>query len=233
MLAGILVQFFAIGSWCLSTGSSPFAGETGTLSVLAWAIALAVALVDIHGRLPAVGAVAMLVACMTIGLGAAHMRSPVSGTPLLKTQITSVHVLAIVASFGLSAVAFGCASLYLVQNRLLKQHTTHGLFRRLPPLATFDSVAYRSVVFALPLLTLGLATGFIEAFASTPARPLSAWLMDPRILLSMATWGVYVFYLSARLLAGWRGVRLQYILLVGLLILLCVYLVPTSTHRFN
>ncbi|HLK58240.1 MAG TPA: cytochrome c biogenesis protein CcsA [Chthonomonadaceae bacterium] len=233
LLAGILVQFAAIGFWCAFTHRSPFASEYGTLMVAAWAIALAFAILDFRTKLPLVGAIALLVACVLLGWGVAHAGGPVAENPLLNQQIVSVHVLAIVTSFGLFAVAFGCAALYLLQNRLLKEHSVSGLFRRIPPLATLDSVAYHAVAYALPLLTLGLAVGFAQAFGGAGHHSPREWLLDAKTLVSIATWFLYVFYLGARLVVGWRGVRLQYILLAGLFVTLALYIVPTTAHRFN
>jgi ABC-type transport system involved in cytochrome c biogenesis permease subunit len=233
LLVGILTQFAAIGSWCVHTHRSPFASEYGTLAVTAWAIALAFAYLDIRTHLAAVGAVALPVACTVLFLGILKAQGPVAETPLLAQRIVSLHVLAILASFGLFAVAFGCAALYLLQNRLLRTHQGHGLFRRLPPLATLDSVAYHAVAYALPLLTLGLALGIAYAFHGGFRTSPHTWLWDSHTLISFVIWLLYVLYLTARLAAGWRGVRLQYLLLVGLLITLTLYMVPTSTHHFR
>lgn len=233
LLAGIAIQFAAIGAWCISTHRSPFASEYGTLSVTAWAIALAFALLDLRVRLPAVGAVALSVACLVLFWGVVHARGPIAETPLLTGQLVSLHVLAILASFGLLALAFGCAALYLLQNRLLKAHQVGGLFRRLPPLATLDSVAYHAVAYALPLLTLGLALGVARVFSGSLPTPPHTWLADAHTIASGLTWLLYVFYLAARLAAGWRGVRLQYVLIAGLFVALALYVIPTSTHRFH
>jgi ABC-type transport system involved in cytochrome c biogenesis permease subunit len=233
LLLGIVVQFFAIGTWCISTHASPFASETGTLTVLSWTIAIAMAALDYRSRLPAVSAVALLVSCVAICGGVLLAREPIAANPALRSQIINLHVFAIVAGFGLFAVAFGCAALYLLQNHALREKPGQGLFRKLPPLATLDTVAYRSVVLALPLLTLGLVIGFEQAFTAAATHSVAMWFSDPRIVLSLVVWANYVAYLGARLALGWGGVKLQYILLVGMLIALALYLVPPSTHRFS
>ena len=136
------------------------------------------------------------------------------------------------ASFGLFALAFGCAVLYLAQSRLLKRHRPGILLRSLPPLDTLDRVAYHCVAYGLPLLTLGLAFGLMKVFGGAGTMTPRQWLLDPKTLASFAIWSLYVFYLVARTVGGWRGVRLQYILIVGLVVALGLYLVPTHTHRF-
>ncbi|HLV81050.1 MAG TPA: cytochrome c biogenesis protein CcsA, partial [Chthonomonadaceae bacterium] len=195
LLGGILVHCAAIGAWCVTTHRSPFASEFGTLSVTAWAIALAFALLDFRARLPAVGAVALSVACIILFWGVASARGPIEDNPVLNGQLVSMHVLAILASFGLLALAFGCAALYLLQNRLLKTRHVSGLFRRLPSLQALDTVAYHSVAYALPLLTLGLLLGLVEVFSGRLPSPPNAWLLDAHTFASGATWLLYVFYL--------------------------------------
>jgi len=230
---GMVLQFAAIGTWCVLIRRSPFASEYGTLSVLAWIIACMVVVCDLRFRLPAVGAVAIPIGCLALFLGMLYLRAPVADTAVLKNRIVSIHVLAILASYALFAVAFGCASLYLLQNRILKGHRGGGSLRRLPPLATLDNVAYHAVAYALPLLTLGLALGIAYVYSGAIRAPQLAWLTDPHNVVAFATWLLYVIYLGARLGLGWQGVRLQYILVVGLVMALTLYIVPTSTHRFS
>lgn len=226
----VLVHFAAVGAWCVSTQRSPFASEFGTLSVFAWVIALAFVWLDLRSRLAAVGAVALPVACVVLFYGMLHSRGPVAQTSLLRSQIVSLHVLSILASFALFALAFGCAILYLLQNRLLKERAVAPPLRRLPALATLDFVAYHSVAYGLPLLTVGLALGIAYLYL----RHLSGhWFADPHNIVSFAVWLLYLAYLGARLALGWRGVQLQYLLLAGMVIVLALYGLPTSTHQFS
>ena len=230
---GLLAQFIAIGVWCVSTHHSPFASAYGTMSVLAWIIVLAYLGVDWRGRLPAVGAIALLVACVVLFWGSLHAHNDIANAAYINNQMVSLHVLAILASFALFALAFGCATLYLVQSRLLKAPHVPETLRRLPPLATLDGVAYHSVAFALPLLTLGLTLGVVFIYSGVRPQTNTHWFADPTTLLSFVAWGLYVIYLGARLGLGWRGVRLQYILLAGLVLALAVYALPSSLHRFG
>ena len=56
---------------------------------------------------------------------------------------------------------------------------------------------------------------------------------NPHTLMSIAAWLVYVTYLGARLIAGWRGTRLHYLLIAGMTVTIALYFIPTSTHRFK
>jgi ABC-type uncharacterized transport system permease subunit len=231
LIIGILIHFLSIGAFCIQTHRSPFAGEYGTLSVTAWAIGIAYLLLDIRGKLMAVGALALTVACLILFSAILHVGGPVTASQILTSRVVSLHVMAILASYGLFVLAFGCAALYLLQNQRLKEHKAGGMFRRLPPLTTLDSVAYHAVAYALPLLTIGLGLGI--AYGVNTHLSTSKFLADPHTIVSIVTWLLYVLYLSARLVFGWRGVRLQYILLLGLPIALALYAIPSSIHQFG
>jgi ABC-type transport system involved in cytochrome c biogenesis permease subunit len=232
LFCGIVLQFAAIGAWCMDTHRSPFASEFGTLSVAAWGIAIVFGAMDWRRKLPALGALSLAVASMLLLRGLLLLRAPVTDAQIIANRLVSLHVLAILFSFALFVLAFGAAILYLIQNRLLKQHQIGGLFRRLPPLETLDRLSYHSVACALPLLTLGITLGFVQVMTASPRFSLTAWLSDPHTLMSLAAWLLYVFYLAARLASGWRGIRLQYVLIVGLVVVLSLYVMPTSTHHF-
>jgi len=231
LLIGICVHIAAIGALCLVTHRSPFAGEYGTLAVSSMAIAVAYAALDFRVRLPALGSLSLLAACLMLFWGLVHSQAPVADSPLISQRIVSLHVLTTVASFALFALAGGCAGLYVLQNRQLKAHHGKSLFRKLPPLATLDSLAYHAVAYGLPLLTIGLSTGILYIYRT--GIPSNAWWADPKTIVSFVVWALYIAYLSARLAAGWRGVRLQYILLAGLVIASALYVVPGPTHQFR
>jgi ABC-type uncharacterized transport system permease subunit len=231
LLLGIVINVVVIGVLCVATHRSPFASEYGTLVVSAWILAILYAALDFRAKLPALGAVTVLAACVMLFWGLIHSQGPVAETRLLSQRIVSLHVLATVGSFALFALAGACAGLYILQSRQLKSHNAGSLFRRLPPLATLDSLAYHAVAYGLPLLTLGLTLGILYIYRS--GMPHNAWWADPKTIVSFVVWLLYIVYLTARLAAGWRGVRLQYILLVGLIIAPALYLVPGPTHQFQ
>lgn len=233
LFLGAVIQFTAIGAWCITTHRSPFASEFGSLSVLAWAIALAFGFLETRKRLPAVGAVALLITCFVLFLGLLRSRIPMNENPLLAGQLVSVHVMAVLASFGLFAVSSSCAILYLMQNRLLKQRRHNALFRRLPALETLDRTAYYAVAYAMPFLTLGLVLGILRTFGGGLNHPPGAFLTDPHTIAALFTWLLYLIYFLARLLLGWRGARLQYLLIMGLCVALSLYFIPTTTHHFH
>jgi len=229
-VCGIVLHTTAIGTFCVQTHQSPFASSYGTLSVAAWAVALLYLPVEFLGRVPALGALATPIGSLLLFGAIMHSRAAPAAEPELRTRIISVHVLLVLFSFALFALAACCAVFYVWQYSLLKHPNRRALFRRLPPLETVDEMAYHLVAFALPMLTLGLALGIVRAAnGGLPGN----WLADPHFILSLVVWLVYGVYLFARLVAGWRGTRLNYLLIAGLAVTLTLYVIPSTTHRFS
>ncbi len=234
----VVLHTLAIGIHCARVHQTPFTTPAETLSASAWAIALAYLALEVllKPKPTALGAVALPASFLCLFAGAflrpLHPAAlDTAALPLLNSRLVSLHILAILFAFGLLVLAFGCAALYLTQYRLLKRkRLSGGLFGKLPPLASLDHLAFALVTFAFPLLTIGLAAGFVEAL--TGGLP-GVWGADPMVLTSVVTWLVYGAYLTLHAVAQWRGPRANYLLLGGLLAAIVTYFIPTTTHRFG
>lgn len=227
LVIGVLAHTTAIGAFCVTVRQSPFASAFGTLSIAAWAIALLSLPLEFWKPAPSLGTLAMPVCCLMLFMGLLRAQPLPTNSPELRSSIISLHVLLILFSFALFALAACCAVFYVWQYRLLKRPHRGGLFRRLPSLEALDSLAYHLVAFALPMLTIGIVLGIARA-SGLPVH----WLSDAKTIVSFMAWLVYGIYLLARTAAGWRGARLQYLLIVGLLVTVALYFIPSATHRF-
>lgn len=227
-LIAVAVHTVAIGVHCLLARQSPFASASGTLSVAAWALALIFLPIEFRSRMPSLGALAAPVCCLLLFAALAMSGASMAATNEMRRGIVSMHVLLIVFSFAFFALAACCAVLYVWQYGLLKRRHQGSRFKLLPPLERVDSLAYHLVAFALPMLTIGLALGMVRA-----ASLHNNWLADPKTIMSFVAWMVYGAYLTARTLCGWRGTRLNYLLIAGLAVTLALYFVPSATHRFS
>lgn len=233
---GVGLHTAAIGAFCLAVRQSPFANAYGMLSVAAWAVALVGLPVEALGRIPALGALAAPVSATLLFGALARVRSAAASVEVpsdIRSRVISLHVLLVLFSFALFALAACCAVFYVWQYALLKRPDSrqHALFRRLPPLETADSLAFHLVALALPLLTLGLILGIVRAMGSVSTS--SAWYADVYTIMSFVAWAVYGLYLVTRLAAGWRGTRLNYLLIAGFVLTLALYFLPSTTHRFS
>ncbi|MBC7807966.1 MAG: cytochrome c biogenesis protein CcsA [Akkermansiaceae bacterium] len=231
---GAVLHMVAIGLRCVELKQAPFTTPAESLSLLAWIVALAYLLVELVWRLSATGAFALGAAFLLVTLGGLLSGSGQigeSGAALLNERAISLHILATVGATAAFVLAFCCAALYLASHRILK--SKHGLtwIKRLPPLATVEQASFALVAVGFPLLTLGIVSGWLRAAAGNGLP--GGWQWDPKTLLAYAVWFVYATYLWARLKAGWTPARTGYILLVGLILSLILFLVPSATHRFS
>src|SRR5262249_29751015 len=120
-------------------------------------------------------------------------------------------------------VAAGLSVLCLWQERRLKRHERSILRVRAPALAKLDAVAARTIAFALPALTLGIAVGIVRLEDHGGGY-------DALMAVTALTWAVYASYLALRPFAGWRGRRAQLLSLAGFVLVVVVRLALPVTH---
>ena len=82
-----------------------------------------------------------------------------------------------------------------------------GILSRLPALEVIDEIGFRSLLLGFPFMTLGLIAGTVVAQATYGRIDF----LDPKILLSILMWAVYLLLLYTRWNAGWRGRRAAYL----------------------
>src|SRR6267142_1660287 len=134
---------------------------------------------------------------------AATGQQPLVLTPVAVKGWLAAHILMIFAGYAALFLSFGASLLYLLQERALKSKSSTGMFARLPALQVIDDIGYRSLMLGFPFMTLGLVLGSVVA-ESTYGR---VDFLDPKILLSVLMWVVYLIMVYMRLSAGWRGRR--------------------------
>ncbi len=139
-----------------------------------------------------------------------------------RSVLLPIHVTLTLLGFALFGLAFSAASLYLVQERLVKIKRVDGLSRRLPPLDALDRAEHRFLLAGFPLLTLGILTGtFWVQHAHT-----GSFADVFRTAVGYLAWIVIASVLLLRGAAGWRGHRAAYGTIAGFgfaLVVLMVY----------
>jgi ABC-type uncharacterized transport system permease subunit len=116
------------------------------------------------------------------------------------------HIALIFAGYAALVLSFGASLLYLIQERMLKSKQSTGILSRLPALEVIDDIGYRSLLIGFPFMTLGLIAGTVVAQFTFGHVDF----LDPKILLSILMWAVYLLMVYTRWHAGWRGRRAAY-----------------------
>jgi cytochrome c-type biogenesis protein CcsB len=132
----------------------------------------------------------------------------------------AVHIGSTILGYTGFFLTFVAAVMYLMQEKELKSRIPRTFYYRLPSLEVCDELYYRSLLFGLPLLTLGILTGFVWA-SRTWKGP---WKFDPKILASMLTWLIYLVLFSTRMSGAWRGRRAAYVAIFGFAAIMVTFL---------
>ena len=211
----LLVRWLAEGRLILGTG-------TDTLAFYVWlTVAIYLALERAMGQ-KALGALIAPLACLALLAAAlAPRQSAPALAPFVESIWLPVHVVVSFASYASLTVAFGCAVLYLMQQRQLKSRRLWRLFAYLPPLGTLELLTYRLIEVGFVLLTLAIVVG---AFGSEQAWG-SYWSWEPKETAALVTWLIYLGYFHLRNVAGWAGKHTARLAVAGFVAVLFTYLV--------
>ncbi len=90
----------------------------------------------------------------------------------------------------------------------------------LPSLPQLDVVVYRAVAIGLPLISLGIITGAMWAKEAWGAY----WQWDPKETAALFSWIVYLSYMHLHTRHAWRGLRTNWVSVVGFISIIFCYL---------
>lgn len=124
---------------------------------------------------------------------------------LQNNLLLTIHVSSAVAAYGVFAIAFAAAILYLLQGG------PRNRIAWLPEARVAEDLAHRAVMVGVPLQALVLMLGAWWASIAW-SRP---WAWDPKETAALVTFLIYVLYLHAHNQRGWRGIPSAVILLFG------------------
>jgi len=147
------------------------------------------------------------------------LQGEITTNPLTKI-IFPVHVTLVIFSYAAFVVTFVSGVMYLIQEHELKAKHFGAAFQRLPALNTCDEIGYRSLTIGFVLLTLGVVTGIFW----NNQRDGRYWHNDPKEVMALVTWLVYLFIMHYRLTAGWRGRRVAWLSIAGFVVVILTWL---------
>lgn len=147
------------------------------------------------------------------------LQGEITTNPLTKI-IFPIHVTLVIFSYAAFVVTFVSGVMYLIQEHELKAKHFGAAFQRLPALNTCDEIGYRSLTIGFVLLTLGVVTGIFW----NNQRDGRYWHNDPKEVMALVTWLVYLFIMHYRLTAGWRGRRVAWLSIAGFVVVILTWL---------
>ena len=180
---------------------APLQGIQQTLTFLSLGIVLAFLLARMRGpNIDILGAFLTPVALLFL-MGAGVGRSVGAVPHEVRSALLPFHILVNALGMVAFALAFGAATAYVIQERMLRRKKLGGVFQRLPSLDVLDRFGLRSVSLGFPLLTLGILTGVFWV------EPADRFEISPMHGFALAAWVLFAGVLLLRVAAGWRGRR--------------------------
>jgi len=143
------------------------------------------------------------------------------------------HISALLAAYAALGFSLLASILYLIQERRLKKIPIAGASSRqlpldwLPPLDTLERIAHATLEFGFPCMTVGLILGAVLVQETSLG---ASYFLDPKVVASFISWGVYVLLLLLRRSAGLRGRKAAYLSGAVVVVMFFVWVANLVSH---
>ncbi|MCC7174144.1 MAG: cytochrome c biogenesis protein CcsA [Bryobacterales bacterium] len=212
-VAGAMLHLVSLVEETFFLGSLPLHDTYETASSCAFLIALVFLFVYWRHRIQSHGVFLFPLVFVLALIGSLGAPAATWSSPKLRDAWLMVHVALVLAGYAALLVMAASSIIYLIQERHLKTKDPGVLTDRLPPLGTLDELITKSMAIAFVLITLAVIAATIWASIESGSR----WITEPKILISLVTWTLYLLLTFLRVTVGWRGRKAAYmaILVVG------------------
>ena len=156
---GFLAQTFLLGAQAARADGFPWSSWAGSLNLFVWLVVGAYLIWGCRPRYRLLGLGVMPLAAALFLVARLGGGTRGGGRGGYSNLFLVLHVGLALAAFAGFTLAAGLSGLYLWQERRLKRRAPDVLSLRLPPLATLERLARRTIVVSAALLALGVAAG--------------------------------------------------------------------------
>lgn len=204
---GMIFHFVALSESVLLSGHIAMASVHNAESFLAFLIMMAFMIAYLVYQTTSPGIVVFPLVFLLTFVAATGDQPFLITSPGMGTGWLFAHIAMIFTGYAALFLSFGASVLYLIQENGLKSKKSSRILSRLPALEVIDDIGYRSLLLGFPFMTLGLIAGIVVAESAYG----SVNFLDPKVLLSILMWSVYLIMLYTRWSSGWRGRRAAYL----------------------
>ena len=216
---GWLAQTALLAVQAVRVEGFPWSTWAGSLNLFVWFTVGAYLIWGCQQRYRLVGltvmplAVGLFIASRVGGGTTAGERSHYSNLFL------TIHVGSVLAAFAGFTLAASLATLYLLEERRLQRRSPDILRLKLPSLVVLEKLTVRTIAVSLPLLTVGLAAGFVRLREEGEG-------IDALMAATIVAWLVYAGLLALRM----TGRRTAKLALVGFALVSIARVVLAGSH---
>jgi ABC-type uncharacterized transport system permease subunit len=204
---GMVFHFVAIAEIVNQSGELGFATLSQAASILGFLIMVVFLLVYMIYGTTSPGIVVFPLVFLLTFMGVMRQEPFVLASETAKRGWLIAHIALIFSGYAALVLSFSASLVYLMQERALKSKKSVGFLSRFPPLQVTDEIGLRSLIIGFPFMTGGLVIGLFIAQMNFGHINFH----DPKILITLLTWAVYLILLYMRWSAGWRGRRAAYL----------------------
>jgi len=151
---------------------------------------------------------------------------------VFQLPLFSFHTLSTVIGYSFFIYSMIIGVMYLRMFKQLKYKQFHLEYDNLPPLRLLERLNFVGLIVGFVFLTLGIIGGSLLAYRVWNTVPVR----DPKILLSLLLWCIYLFGFMMKLFKKWGGKKMAYMSITGSIIIafsaFVVNLLFPTFHRF-
>ncbi|MCZ6694954.1 MAG: cytochrome c biogenesis protein CcsA [Acidobacteria bacterium] len=181
------------------------------LSVLAWAAVIVYLVAHVRYRLEILHVIILPLVLVLLFISGALPRDVIAVATPLRPTLLRFHISVTILGAAALCVTFAASLVYLLVDRTLKAKKPARFFLRLPSLERCDRVNRTFLLWAFPLLTVGIVTGALYSASMSG----TFWTWESRETLAILAWLILGVVTIARLGWGWRGSKAAIVTIVG------------------
>lgn len=219
MHAWVLYRWIDLYPVIVGVGGGQNLSALNMLSLLFWLVSLLILLIAFTKPVENLLVLVLPLAALSIILVVLFPSDAIVNT--VENPGLLIHILSSVIAFSVLCVA-GLQAVFLIfLERLLHHKQTSRLIDMIPPLETMESLLCGMIWVGFCLLTFVLVTS-LYLFHTLLVDPLS-WKFLQKTILAFFAWGIFALLLGGRHFFGWRGRKMNYGTLLGVLIMVVIY----------
>ena len=228
---GLVAHYFALYERARGQHTVPYHDLYGAMSLFGWLLAVTYLGLELYHRQRSVGAL-VLPFILVFFLSAQWAPPDRLSPPDAHGATFALHVTLNILAYSAFALSFVLSLIFLIEERLLRNHNLGEVVWRLPSLELLERMSQSSVLIGLVSISIGTALGFLWVYRLSNKYSF----YDPKYAITLLVLILYAVYFRLAGKTAWRGARASKICIFNFVIVFLSFTVVnlylSSNHRF-